>query len=175
MHNNTPHDHTQVRASQPIETTHRHQDHEKSGLLYNHAEHHHHVHTAHTHGHAHGHQQHDHSQHKHDVHHHHDHGHHAHDHSHSHNHSHIHGHDHDHDHGHHHNFTPVYTRPLPSWVEIFAHLAPAQKTIFTWFLFHSGIGVWLYCMGTNRESLCKYQLNFRVEIVFHLLSYMLYV
>lgn len=140
VHNNTPHDHTQVHASQPIDTTHHHHDHEKSGLLHNHTEHHQHAHTAHSHGHVHEYQPHDHSHHHHD-----------HDHSHNHNHSHSHG--HSHDHGHHHNFTPVYTRPLPSWTEIFAHLAPAQKTIFTWFLFHSGIGVWLYCMGTNRESL----------------------
>ncbi|KAL9551461.1 hypothetical protein MBANPS3_004251 [Mucor bainieri] len=78
--------------------------------------------------------------------------HHHHNHHHNHNHDHGHGHDH-HDHNHAHAFPAVYTRPLPSWGYIFSHLAPAQKTIFTWFVLHLGIGIWLYCMGTSRESL----------------------
>ncbi|KAL7327990.1 hypothetical protein PS15p_206335 [Mucor circinelloides] len=86
---------------------------------------------------------HDHHNHSHD-HHGHDHDHHGHDHDH---------HGHDHAHAHTHSFPAVYTKPLPSWAHIFSHLAPAQKTIFTWFLLHLGIGIWLYCMGTNRESL----------------------
>ncbi|KAI8095823.1 cation efflux family-domain-containing protein [Thamnidium elegans] len=107
-----------------------------------------HVHAHHDHAH-HDHSQHDHSQHNHSQH---DHS--QHDHSHHDNAHHDHGHDHHgHSHAPQHNYTPVYTRPLPSWIEIFSQLSPVQKTIFTWFLVHSGIGVWLYCMGTSRESL----------------------
>lgn len=83
-----------------------------------------------------------------------------HDHTRNHSHDLVHKHhNHDHHHGHHHghvhSFTPVHTEPLPSWIQIFSRLNPAQKTMFTWFLLHCGIGIWLYCMGTNKESLCK--------------------
>ncbi|OAD02298.1 hypothetical protein MUCCIDRAFT_111668 [Mucor lusitanicus CBS 277.49] len=110
-------------------------------------------HQPHSHSHDHHNEKHDHFHHSQAPHQHfhshapsdqptHDHDHHSHDH-----------HSHDH-HGHnHHAFPAVYTRPLPSWAHIFSHLAPAQKTIFTWFVLHLGIGIWLYCMGTNRESL----------------------
>ncbi|KAG2201554.1 hypothetical protein INT47_007431 [Mucor saturninus] len=123
----------------------------------------------HDHPHTEPHIHHDHAQHDHshdDAHHDHSHDHHDHGpehvhHDHSHEKVHVHhghGHDHSHDHAHHnhghqHSYSPVFTRPLPSWIHIFSHLAPAQKTIFTWFLIHAGIGIWLYCMGTNRESL----------------------
>ncbi|CAO3650111.1 unnamed protein product [Mucor hiemalis] len=133
QHDYSRHDHGHVHIHY-----HKHHDLDDHG----HHDHSHHDHSQHDHSH-HNHSQHEHSQHDHSQH---DHSHH--DHSHQ-DHSH---HDHSH-HDHNHNFAPVYTRPLPSWIEIFAHLAPAQKTIFTWFLFHGGIGVWLYCMGTNRESL----------------------
>ncbi|KAI8647923.1 cation efflux family-domain-containing protein [Parasitella parasitica] len=83
----------------------------------------------------------------------HDHHDHSHSHKHSHGHSH-HGHDHHgHSHEHAHSFPAVYTNPLPSWPQIFSHLQPAQKTIFTWFILHCSIGIGLYCMGTNKESL----------------------
>ncbi|KAI7903948.1 cation efflux family-domain-containing protein [Cokeromyces recurvatus] len=65
-------------------------------------------------------------------------------------------HDHVHKHNihqHNHSFSPVYTPPLPSWFQVFSHLAPIQKTIFTWFLIHGSIGIWLYCIGVSLESL----------------------
>ncbi|KAI8385617.1 cation efflux family-domain-containing protein [Blakeslea trispora] len=61
--------------------------------------------------------------------------------------------DNTHCHNHAHSFSPVYTKPLPSWIQIFSNLLPAQKTIFTWFLFHFSIGICLYCMGLSRGSL----------------------
>ncbi|KAG1405368.1 hypothetical protein G6F60_003675 [Rhizopus arrhizus] len=103
-----------------------------------HADAHHHSHE-HDH-HAHAHHAHDHHAHDHHAHDHHTHDHHAHDHS-------------DHSHHHPHHFSPVYIPPLPSWGLIFSTLVPEQKTIFTWFLIHLGIGFWLYCLGTSRESL----------------------
>ncbi|KAI8979632.1 cation efflux family-domain-containing protein [Mycotypha africana] len=56
-------------------------------------------------------------------------------------------------HDHKHTYTPVFTKPLPSWSTIFSNLIPVQKTIFTWFLIHFSIGAWLYCLGMSRESL----------------------
>lgn len=130
--------HSDVHHTHGDNCKHDEKSHTIDPLGHNHHDHSHHNHNHHSH---------DHQGHKHD---------HEHVHEHEHDHGHDHGHGHGHDHGHQHNFTPVYTRPLPSWIEVFSHLAPAQKTIFTWFLLHSGIGIWLYCMGTNRESLCKF-------------------
>ncbi|KAI8877769.1 hypothetical protein K501DRAFT_259808 [Backusella circina FSU 941] len=113
---------------------------------------HHDHHDLHNHG-QYSHEQHNHDHHSHDQHNHdhHSHDHHSHD---QHNHDH-HNHDHHdhHNHDHHPTFTPVYTRPLPSWFQVFSKLIPAQKTIFTWFLIHFSISIWLYCMGMARESL----------------------
>ncbi|KAI8059072.1 cation efflux family-domain-containing protein [Gilbertella persicaria] len=133
---------------------HTHDDHQHANNLHHSHDHHNHSHDQHEHSHdyshhhAHAHDHHG-NTHDHDEH---SHGHdeHSHDH-HGHAHDH-HAHSHDH-HGHSHSFAPVYTKPLPSWIEVFSNLLPMQKTLFTWFLLHTGIGIWLYCMGTSRESL----------------------
>ncbi|KAI9483336.1 MAG: cation efflux family-domain-containing protein [Benjaminiella poitrasii] len=112
-----------------------------NGLTYSNQENtheHHHI-ADHSHHHDHVHQH----EHNHSNHHHHDN--HIHDHpGHSH---------HDNAHEHNHSFPPVHTPSLPSWFQIFTRLAPIQKTIFTWFLFHYGIGIGLYCIGNSLESL----------------------
>ncbi|KAI8990217.1 cation efflux family-domain-containing protein [Pilobolus umbonatus] len=50
-------------------------------------------------------------------------------------------------------FSPVYTKPLPSWIQLFSLLLPTEKALFTWFLIHVTISVCLYYMGTQKESL----------------------
>ncbi|CEG84162.1 hypothetical protein RMATCC62417_18007 [Rhizopus microsporus] len=153
----------------PAHVEHRHDNHYKqdhsqdnpySAHYQPNAQHHNHEHGHHQ-EHAHIPQQHyayhDHSKHHDHAHHdhvHHDHSHHDHaHHDHAH-HDHVH-HDHSHhDHAHHkHAFSPVYIQPLPPWSYIFSNLLPEQKTLFTWFLIHLGIGFWLYCLGVSRESL----------------------
>ncbi|KAG1456499.1 hypothetical protein G6F56_006816 [Rhizopus delemar] len=126
----------------PQQSTHAHDHHPSHDHAHVHQDHSHdHGHVHHDHSHDHGHVHHDHSHdHRHVHQDHHDHAHAHHDHSH-------------HDHAHHHNFSPVYIPPLPSWAQIFSTLIPEQKTIFTWFMIHLGIGFWLYCLGTSRECL----------------------
>lgn len=109
--------------------------------------------AAHDHSHDHPHV------HSHQHHHDHVHDHHQHDiHEHKHDHDHHHHHDHDHHH-HHHHYPAVSIPPFPSWSDIFVQLAPMQKTIFTWFLIHGGIGILVWWVGASRDSLGKsYQL-----------------
>ncbi|PHZ15355.1 uncharacterized protein RHIMIDRAFT_311419 [Rhizopus microsporus ATCC 52813] len=135
QHHNHEYGHHQEHAHIP-QQHYAHHDHSK------HHDHSHHDHANHDHSH-HDHAHHDHAHHDHA---HHDHAHHDHAH---HDHSH---HDHAH-HNHKHAFSPVYIQPLPPWSYIFSNLLPEQKTLFTWFLIHLGIGFWLYCLGVSRESL----------------------
>ncbi|KAI7880314.1 hypothetical protein K492DRAFT_162754 [Lichtheimia hyalospora FSU 10163] len=117
---------------------------------------------SHDHSHVHNHQYHPEYAHSHDHHHHqHDTHEHKHDHDHDHHHHH-HDHDHHHDHHHHHHYPAVSIPPFPSWTDIFAQLAPMQKTIFTWFLIHSGIGVLVWWAGASRDSLAIMGLSYLV-------------
>ncbi|ORZ12220.1 cation efflux family-domain-containing protein [Absidia repens] len=165
IHNHDHHDHHE--QQQHVE--HSHDNDTGYGHQHNHTNDHHvahvqprasyHSHNGHGHGHEHhGHGDghvHTHQDHDHDHHHH---SHHGHDHNHNHNHA--HGHDHDHAHGHeghhhhhHHSYPPVFTPPLPSWSELFSTLSPTQKTVFTWFMIHSAIGIWVYCIGISNGAL----------------------
>ncbi|CAO3594047.1 unnamed protein product [Absidia cylindrospora] len=128
--------------------TNLHVHHDHSHHDHSHHDHSHHDHSHHDHSH-HDHSHHDHSHHDHS---HHDHSHHGHSHAHDHAHGHGHGHDHGHDHQHH-SYPPVFTPPLPSWSELFSTLSPSQKTVFTWFMVHSAIGIWVYCIGTANGNL----------------------
>ncbi|KAI9243496.1 cation efflux family-domain-containing protein [Phascolomyces articulosus] len=138
VHNHTP---SEQQSSPHLYHQHDHSHEQQNTLGYTpHAYDHHHEHD-HNHGHAHAHA-HDHHGHDHRGH-----DHHGHDHGHDH--GHVHGHD---DHHHHHHYPHVYVPPLPSWSEIFANLAPMQKTIFTWFLIHITIGSLVWWTGTSRDS-----------------------
>ncbi|CDS06866.1 hypothetical protein LRAMOSA09391 [Lichtheimia ramosa] len=111
--------------------------------------------AAHDHSHDHPHV------HSHQHHHDHVHDHHQHD-IHEHKHDHDHHHHHDHDHHHHHHYPAVSIPPFPSWSDIFAQLAPMQKTIFTWFLIHGGIGILVWWVGASRDSLAIMGLSYLV-------------
>ncbi|KAG1170700.1 hypothetical protein G6F70_007621 [Rhizopus microsporus] len=139
-----------IATNGPAHVEHRHDNHYKQDHSENNPYSAHYQSNAQQHHHEHGHHQehvHIHQQHyaHHDHNKHHDHSHHDHVHDHSH-------HDHAH-HNHKHVFSPVYIQPLPPWSYIFSNLLPEQKTLFTWFLIHLGIGFWLYCLGVSRESL----------------------
>ncbi|CAO3639049.1 unnamed protein product [Cunninghamella blakesleeana] len=127
-----------------------------------HHDHHDHLHDHHDHHHDHHDHHHDHHDHQHD---HHDHHHDHHDHQHDHNHHHDHSHHHDHQH---HTYPAVFTPPLPSWSELFSSLLPAQKTIFTWFILHTMIGIWVYCLGISNGSLAA--VGFAYLVIFDALG-----
>ncbi|CDH61411.1 hypothetical protein RO3G_14888 [Lichtheimia corymbifera JMRC:FSU:9682] len=120
---------------------------------HDHSHDHSHVHS-HQHNHDHVHDQYQHHPHPHDTH--------EHKHEHAHHHDHDHDHHDDHHHHHHHHYPAVSIPPFPSWADIFAHLAPMQKTIFTWFLIHCGIGILVWWAGASRDSLAIMGLSYLV-------------
>ncbi|CAO3589686.1 unnamed protein product [Absidia cylindrospora] len=138
IHNHYHHDHH--KQQQHVEYSHKHDSgygHQHSQTNDHHQSHIGHGHNHAHHGHVHIHQGHDH-----------DHPHHSHN-----SHGHDHAHEHEGHHHHHHSYPPVFTPPLPSWSELFSTLSPTQKTVFTWFIIHSAIGIWVYCIGISNGTL----------------------
>ncbi|CAO3606894.1 unnamed protein product [Cunninghamella echinulata] len=168
-HHSHNHNHTEEHNHQ-VNNNFEHSHHHDN--INDHHHDHHHAHDHHVHekqGHHHDHHAHDHHHHHaHDNHHHRDHNHeHHHDHHDHHHHDHHDHHHHDHDH-HHHAYPTVFTPPLPSWSELFSTLLPAQKTIFTWFVLHMSIGIWVYCLGISNGSLAA--VGFAYLIIFDALG-----
>ncbi|KAL1922008.1 uncharacterized protein VTP21DRAFT_10650 [Calcarisporiella thermophila] len=94
----------------------------------------------------------------------------------SHNHHHHHDHHDHHDHTHHyhahhhnehashahHSHQTTHSTPLPTLSQIFSTLAPAQKTIFTWALFHMLIGFAVWLVGQSSGSLAMVGFSFAI-------------
>ncbi|KAI9305285.1 cation efflux family-domain-containing protein [Cunninghamella echinulata] len=172
-HHNHSHSHSHTEEyNHQINNNFEHSQHNDNINNHHHDHHHAHDHQIHEkHGHHQDHHSHDHHHHHaHDNHHHAHDSHHHHDHSHDHHHDHHDHHHHDHDdhHHHHHTYPTVFIPPLPSWSELFSTLLPAQKTIFTWFVLHMSIGVWVYCLGISNGSLAA--VGFAYLVIFDALG-----